>query len=1335
MPLSLSRSLISHWTLLTLIIGLCLSALATWQLHINNQRIIDDAVGDAAAQANQAVRERLSLYQFGLAGARGAVLTAGQHGISRELFRRYSRSRHIVEEFPGARGFGFIRRVPRENAATFTESARADGWPGFRIKELTPHQYEHYVIQYVEPVDRNDEAVGLDIGSELNRRTAADDAIATGQVRITGPITLVQATGNPLQSFLILMPIYEGGDTPNTLAERRAKAFGWSYAPLLMQEVLADLQLDTDAVHLALWDVTEPGREEAFYDTGSSTNSLLQTHLVKFDMFGRQWQSRFSIQPAFVQQLHLFSPLNLFFLGSFISVLVATLTGMFNLSNNSRRQVQTEQARMAAIVECSTDGIISQSMDGRITSWNQGAERIFGFRADEVLGKTTTELLVPEECRPEETAVFARVRTGKAVPHFETLRCCKNGDLINVSLTVSPLRDSSGAVVGSSKTIRNITPQKEAEAKILELNRHLEAQVTQVAQRTTELLMATEVAQLGVWRWNLADDTLTWNDRMFELYQQSMSLREHGLNYEHWLSRLHPDDVKDTTACLQAAIGGKDVFEPMFRLVLPDGQIRFIQARAQVMRNAEGTAEQLIGINFDITAQRELETSLRRSKQQADEASQAKSQFLANMSHEIRTPMNAILGMLMLVQKTRLNQQQSDYITKAQTAGRSLLGLLNDILDYSKIEAGKLQLDPVQFELDAMLRDLATVLAGNLAGKPLELMFDLDSSLPREIIADRLRLQQILINLAGNAIKFTERGEVVVKVQVRQLRKNLVRLGFSVTDSGIGIDAEKIEHIFDGFTQAEASTARRYGGSGLGLVICRRLVSLMGSKLHVQSTPGMGSRFWFDLDLGLAKGATPMPADTHTRILVVDDNEVSAGILENTLSALGYRVDCAANGEEALTEVRQHRFDLILMDWRLPDLSGLEVAKRIQERHGPVTIIMLTAYGHEELAETQNQPNPPFVDLLTKPVTTLQLNESIGRALAGQRFEPEKTLPLADEDRRLEGVRLLLVEDNAFNRQVACELLVGEGAIVTQAEDGQEGIDKVFNDTGAFDVVLMDMQMPGIDGLEATRRIRRHADCHHLPILAMTANVTVSDQQACLEAGMNAHVGKPIDLNELVRVILTLNQEQAARPASPCGENSEIESLENILRRFGNNRRLYFSMLSGFAENAGMEISALKAGLDSQDMQAVASSLHILKGMTGTMGLSHLSARFSALDRAVRKNSAQGLALLDEATLANLDQQLLQNHTALMDAVTNGEQADETDTPRAPQAESGSLHQQFESLLVLLDAGNMRAVDMVDTLAQSRPQDDPVMKELIAKVQQLNFVAARRIVSDILEEV
>ncbi|MCT7656750.1 response regulator [Oceanimonas sp. NS1] len=277
-----------------------------------------------------------------------------------------------------------------------------------------------------------------------------------------------------------------------------------------------------------------------------------------------------------------------------------------------------------------------------------------------------------------------------------------------------------------------------------------------------------------------------------------------------------------------------------------------------------------------------------------------------------------------------------------------------------------------------------------------------------------------------------------------------------------------------------------------------------------------------------------MPADTHTRILVVDDNEVSAGILENTLSALGYRVDCAANGEEALAEVRQHRFDLILMDWRLPDLSGLEVAKRIQERHGPVTIIMLTAYGHEELAETQNQPNPPFVDLLTKPVTTLQLSESIERAPAGERFEPEKTLPLADEERRLEGFRLLLVEDNAFNRQVACELLAGEGAVVTQAEDGQEGIDKVFNDTGAFDVVLMDMQMPGIDGLEATRRIRRHADCHNLPILAMTANVTVSDQQACLEAGMNAHVGKPIDLDELVRVILTLNQEQAARPESPA---------------------------------------------------------------------------------------------------------------------------------------------------------------------------------------------------------
>ncbi|MDP5291978.1 CHASE domain-containing protein [Oceanimonas sp. CHS3-5] len=1333
MPLHLNSALCGRWVQLTLAGGLLLSALAAWKLHITNEGIVDQAVGKAAEQAQQAVRERLSLYHYGLSGARGAILSAGEHGINRELFQRYSRSRDIDAEFPGARGFGFIRRVPRTDEAEFTQQARIDGWPDFRIKELSPHQRERYVIQYIEPVDRNIEAVGLDIGSEAHRRAAADAAIRTGDVRITGPITLVQATGNPQQSFLILMPVYEGGETPATQAERQARAYGWSYAPLLMKDVLADLPFNTEATHLELWDVTRTGQEEAFYYTDPADSSLLHTQTAQFDMYGRQWESRFSVRPLFIDNLHLFSPLQLFLLGALVALLAAALTGMISLSRSNRRQIHAEQAQLAAIVESSEDGIISQTLDGRITSWNRGAKRIFGFDASEAMGQRFAELLVPEEFQQEEADITNRVRAGEAIPQFETIRRCRNGDPFHASITMSPLRDSTGRVVGASKTVRDITPQKVAEAKILDLNSNLEAQV---AQRTAELVMAAEVAEMGIWSWSLADNTLTWNDRMFELYQLPLSLRRQGLSYEQWRARVHPDDVDMVVASLQAAVNGTGVYEPTFRIVQPGGQIRIMQARAQVVRNAQGVAEQVTGINIDITSQRELETSLRWSKQKADEASQAKSNFLANMSHEIRTPMNAILGMLQLVQKTGLNARQQDYVSKAQSAGRSLLALLNDILDYSKIEAGKLQLEPHLFESEQLLQDLGIVLAGNLADKPVELMFDLDPALPEQLIGDRLRLQQVLINLAGNAIKFTDRGEVVVQVRVTHREDQRARLCFAVTDTGIGIAGDKLERIFEGFTQAEASTTRRFGGTGLGLVISRRLVGLMGGKLKVSSTQGAGSRFWFEVDFGLAGAESVQPALalTQAHILVVDDNRVSSGILEATLSAQGYRVSCVARGEDALTTIDRQTIDLVLLDCLLPGPSGLDIAAQMQARSNPAPIIMITAHEHDTLAGVQRQANPPFSDFLTKPVTTRQLVDAIEYALGRDRAEAVGPAPDSAGTLRLDGLRLLLVEDNAFNRQVAAELLASEGATVSVAEDGLEGVQKVTDTPDAFDVVLMDMQMPHIDGLEATRRIRRHRECATLPILAMTANVSEEDRQACMRAGMNGHLGKPIDADEMVSGILGVMRHAPVTGPRPTRQPpAGIESLDIILKRFGGDVRLYRTMLDNFDASTMAELKTLEARLAEGDGEAVSASLHTLKGMAGTMGLCGLAARFAALEQEVRGHDAQTFTAFDAGTVHELAQQLASGQASLQASLARVASLDDAEQAPSGTLDMAELHEQFESLLELLKAGNLRAVEVVEELALLPHSGNDLLTQLVAEVQKLNFTAAHRIVLDLLE--
>lgn len=510
---------------------------------------------------------------------------------------------------------------------------------------------------------------------------------------------------------------------------------------------------------------------------------------------------------------------------------------------------------------------------------------------------------------------------------------------------------------------------------------------------------------------------------------------------EHWRSRLHPEDLERTEASLRAAVEGRGNYDVIFRVVLPDGGIRFIQAGAQVERDADGNPLQVTGINIDITSDQQLQARLREAKEQADAASAAKSSFLANMSHEIRTPMNAVLGMLQLARQTDLNERQRDYLDKASSAATSLLGLLNDILDYSKIEAGKLVLEMLPFELEPLMQDLAVVLSGNQGDKDVEVIFDIDPELPSAVVGDRLRLQQILINLAGNALKFTARGHVLVSLRRLAHDAHLVRLRVLVADTGIGISAEQQQRIFEGFTQAEASTSRRFGGTGLGLFICKRLVDLMGGELRVESAPGSGSRFWFDLDLDVAhdqplRAACP-GAGEPLRLLVADDNLVAGELLERTVGALGWRADCVGSGSEAVARVQAamaegRRYDVVLMDWRMPDLDGLSAAQLIRQLQGdlpPPMVIMITAYGREVLADARDHSAPPFVDFLTKPVTPKQLADSVLHALHGEQGAPANPPPRpVERTQRLRGVRLLVVEDNALNRQVAAELLSSEGA-------------------------------------------------------------------------------------------------------------------------------------------------------------------------------------------------------------------------------------------------------------------------------------------------------------------
>ncbi len=955
-------------------------------------------------------------------------------------------------------------------------------------------------------------------------------------------------------------------------------------------------------------------------------------------------------------------------------------------------ELETRQARIKAteawyrgILESAPIGMLVVDSHGVITLSNVSIERAFGYSPGELIGKPV-EVLVPTASRERHVGLrnhFLAGTSGTADGQItrELMGQRKDGSLFPVELILGHLPTLDGRGPSVCASVRDISERKMAAEAL-----------AQVSLEQTAIL---EAASMGI---------VLLKDRHIVRCNPGL---DHLMGYEPGeqvgqSTRIwYPDDqTYESLGSTYAEMAAGKTVQIEHVLVRKDGS----QFWCRLSGSAIDTADMSKGVVLlleDVTDAHEAARVLEHAREAAEEATRLKSDFLANMSHEIRTPMNAIIGMAHLALKTDLTPRQRDYIHKVQMAGQHLLGLINDILDFSKLEAGKMSIENAEFQLSEIRDSVLSLLGEKAASKGLALTFETDPHVPPWLVGDALRVGQVLINIVNNAVKFTEHGQVSVQVSLRELREGQVLLHFSVKDTGIGLTPEQIGHLFKSFQQADASTTRKYGGTGLGLSISKKLVELMGGQVGVDSLWGHGSDFWFTVPLGIGLGRVEKPrwlaADMRQRrVLVVDDQDSDRMVLCDQLRGMGFQVSEARSGEDAVEMVQQaheqsQHFALVFLDWRMPRMDGLETARRLQavQRDAPMRFIMVTAYGREEVLRQADAAG--IEDVLIKPVNNSVLFDTAMRALGAdvseERYAQDTHSVMEQCMTALFGARILVVEDNELNQEVAAELLRQVGLEVGLAENGQVALDKLRK--GTYDLVLMDMQMPVMDGLTATREIRRHPEWANLPVVAMTANAMQQDRQRCLDAGMNDFVAKPIEPDELWAALL-----RSLKPKSGNGnglESSGVMSVapvvaqpvaasavalaqgplvwpdlqgldtESGLRRTLGKPALYLSFLRKFHQTQPLAARDLAAALDAGDWAVAERLAHTAKSVAGNIGATEVQAAAAALERALREHEAPEQV-----------RGLLQSYESRLQAVLEGLSAWLAQVPADPAGEGAA---------------------------------------------------------------